>query len=109
MPISLRSENLKPMISVQNLLLRSMSLTFKTMCPIFLIFIGVFSSAIDFLLRWFANWVSKNQQSIMPSQTDGCLSWKGNQGKTLETPNIIVLHVICYFNAVSIFKNGGSI
>jgi hypothetical protein len=38
---------LKALISVQNLLLRSMSLTLKTTCPIFLIFIGDFSSAIE--------------------------------------------------------------
>src|SRR5262245_66287873 len=47
------------MISVQNLVLRSMSLTLRTTCPIFLILMGDFSSAIGFLLQWFANWFPK--------------------------------------------------
>src|SRR5215470_17497776 len=46
MPFSFLSENLKPIISVQNFLLRSISLTLKTTWPIFFILMGVFSSAI---------------------------------------------------------------
>ena len=41
MPRSFTSDTLNPMISVQNRVLRSTSLTLNTTCPIFLTFMGV--------------------------------------------------------------------
>src|SRR6185503_4059866 len=52
MPPSFLSENLKPMISVQNFVLRSMSLTLRTTWPIFLILIGDVSVAIGCSFRF---------------------------------------------------------
>ena len=49
MPRSFTSDTLKPMISVQNLVLRSRSLTLNTTCPIFLTLIGVVSSLLMFI------------------------------------------------------------
>src|SRR6516164_3074422 len=45
-PTSFLSENLNPITSVQNFVLRWISLTLSTTWPIFLIFIGDLSSAI---------------------------------------------------------------
>src|SRR4029078_2428800 len=50
MPTSFLSENLKPITSVQNFVLRSISLTLSTTWPIFFILTGDVSSVIHFLL-----------------------------------------------------------
>src|SRR5215510_13009606 len=87
-PISLRSENLKPIISVQNLLLRSMSLTFKTTCPIFLILIGDFSSAIrssfDESLMGF-----QTEQLIMPARQPVVYHGNGIKAKHCKPPDVL--------------------
>src|SRR5215813_9368666 len=106
MPISLRSENLKPIISVQNLVLRSMSLTFKTTCPIFLIFIGDFSSAIV-PPRWSANWFSNPRVNYAHPDRRLCITETASRQNVQDSQHSWFA-TTSVFQPVRIVKVGGS-
>src|SRR5262245_41855288 len=108
MPISLRSENLKPIISVQNLVLRSMSLTFKTTCPIFLIFIGDFSSAIG--SSFDGPLIGFQTQELIKRPPRQTVVYHGNgiKAKRARLPTQLLCYNFCFSILLGLSRSEGS-